>query len=93
MPLLAGSDALVLILLMFLSASLDRFNILGLRDRKLTLKRKLNLQNLAIFMAKCGKFDNFVWQNLAKFRISKGNFLRCQVNIRNPHACGITYKS
>ena len=29
-------------------------------------------------MAKCGKFGNFLWQNLAKFRISNGNFLRCQ---------------
>ena len=34
-------------------------------------------------MAKCDKFGNFFWQNLpifmAKFRISNGNFLRCQL--------------
>ena len=45
----------------------------------------LNLQNLVIFLAKCGKFFYFLWQNLAifvaKFGISNGNFLRCQIYI------------
>ena len=28
-----------------------------------------------------GKICQFLWQNLAKFRISNGNFLRCQTNL------------
>ena len=35
------------------------------------------MAKLAIFY---GKICQFLWQNLAKFRISNGNFLRCQIN-------------
>ena len=37
------------------------------------------MAKLAIFY---GKICQFLWQNLAKFRISNGNFLRCQVYLR-----------
>ena len=43
----------------FLCASLDQCNFLGLRRQKSSLISKLNLQNLAILTAKCGKFVNF----------------------------------
>ena len=69
-------------------ASLDRFNILGLRDQNKLWKENLiwkiwqflwqNVAKLAIFY---GKICQFLWQNLAKFRISNGNFLRCQISI------------
>ena len=55
----------------FLCASFDQCNIPGLRTRKKSPIDKLNLQTLAIFAAKCGKFFNFfvkifgkTWQNL-----------------------------
>ena len=41
------------------------------------------MANFSIFVA---KFGDFLWQNLAKFGISNGNFPRCQNNggaIRN----------
>ena len=48
---------------------------------------KRNLQNLVIFTAKCGKFfcfcgkvSIFLWQNLANFVISNGNFHEARVN-------------
>ena len=74
----------------FLCASLDECSIPGLREQKKSdAISKLNLQNLAIFMAKCGKFGNFLWQNLAifvaKFGISNGNFPRCQFKFRDFH--------
>ena len=66
----------------FLCASFDQCNIPGLRTRKKSPIDKLNLQTLAIFAAKCGKFFNFfcenIRQNLAKFGISNVNFPRCQ---------------
>ena len=37
------------------------------------------MANLAIFY---GKICQFLWQNLAKFRISNGNFLRCQLDFK-----------
>ena len=46
-------------------------------------------------MAKCGKFGNFygkicqfLRQNLAKFRISNGNFLRCQIILTSTQPVG-----
>ena len=36
------------------------------------------MAKLAIFY---GKICQFLWQNLAKFRISNGNFLRCQLKV------------
>ena len=45
----------------------DQFNSPGSRYEKSSLISTLNLQNLSIFMAKCGKFFYFcgkIWQNL-----------------------------
>ena len=57
-------------------------NIPGLRERKKNSPiSKRNRQNFAIFTSKCGKFFYFcgqmfifLWQNLAKFGFSNGNF-------------------
>ena len=38
------------------------------------------MANLAIFY---GKICQFLWKNLAKFRISNGNFLRCQIGVKS----------
>ena len=40
------------------------------------------MANLAIFY---GKIWQFLWQNLTKFRISNGNFLRCQDGCESCH--------
>ena len=49
----------------FLCASLDQCNILGLwAGKKSSLICNLNLQNLLVLAAKCGKLFIFLWQNL-----------------------------
>ena len=65
----------------FLCASLEQCNILGLRElKKGSLISKLYLQNLAILRQNVTNFSMFVanfiflWQNLAKFGLSNGNF-------------------